>query len=57
MDVLLVIDMQCGLLRGAPKHNLDGVVDRINALAAAIRARCGETAERCLRRDGASTAA
>jgi len=41
MDVLLVIDMQCGLLRGAPKHDLDGVVDRINALAAAIRAQRG----------------
>jgi len=41
MDVLLVVDMQCGLLNGAPKHDLDAVVGRINALAAAVRARGG----------------
>jgi nicotinamidase-related amidase len=28
-DALLVIDMQEGLLRGAPKHDLPGVVARI----------------------------
>ena len=40
-DVLAVIDMQVGLLQGLPKHDLDGVIGRINALAAAIRARGG----------------
>lgn len=42
MDVLIVIDMQVGLLAGAPKHDLQGVVGRINGLAAALRARSGK---------------
>ena len=33
MDVLLVVDMQEGLLRGAPKRDLGGVIERINSLA------------------------
>lgn len=37
MDTLLVVDMQVGLLNGALKHDLPGVVSRINALAAAVR--------------------
>jgi len=41
LDALLVVDMQCGLRRGAPKHDLDGVVDRINDLAARMRLRSG----------------
>jgi nicotinamidase-related amidase len=41
MDVLLIIDMQEGLLRGDVKHDLAGVVDRINRLAARIRSRGG----------------
>lgn len=41
MDALVVVDMQRGLLAGPPKHDLEGVVGRINALAAAIRARGG----------------
>jgi len=41
LDALLVVDMQCGLLGGPPKHDLEGVVGRINALAAALRARGG----------------
>jgi len=36
-----VIDMQQGLLRGAPKHDLAGVVERINRLAERVRARGG----------------
>src|SRR5688572_24613707 len=40
-DVLIVVDMQQGLLRGAPKRDLDGVVSRINRLAARIRERGG----------------
>jgi nicotinamidase-related amidase len=42
MDVLLVVDMQVGLLNNAPKHELTGVVGRINALAAAIRSKAGK---------------
>lgn len=37
MDVVVVIDMQVGLLNGPPKHDLAGVVGRINALAEAVR--------------------
>ena len=40
-DVLIVVDMQAGLLAGPPKHDLAGVVERINALAAAVRAAGG----------------
>lgn len=41
MDVLLVVDMQVGLLNGHPKHDLDAVIERINRLAANIRDRSG----------------
>jgi len=41
MDVLVVVDMQKGLLLGEPKHALDDVVERINAVSASIRARGG----------------
>jgi nicotinamidase-related amidase len=41
LDVLLVVDMQQGLLLGAPKHDLDGVIERINRLAARVRRRGG----------------
>ena len=37
MDVLLVVDMQEGLLRGEPKHDLTAVVERINRLALRVR--------------------
>lgn len=36
-DALVVVDMQVGLLAGLPKHDLVGVIDRINALAATVR--------------------
>ena len=42
MDALLVVDMQVGLLEGAPKHDLQGVVDRINRLADMVRGRAGK---------------
>lgn len=42
MDALLVVDMQVGLLKGAPKHDLAGVVQRINLLAAKVRDRAGK---------------
>jgi nicotinamidase-related amidase len=41
MDALIVVDMQAGLLEGPPKHDLDGVVARINALAAMVRRKGG----------------
>ncbi len=41
MDVIVVVDMQAGLLAGPPKHDLPGVIGRINALAAALRRRSG----------------
>jgi hypothetical protein len=30
MDAMLIVDMQVGLLNGEPKHDLRGVIDRIN---------------------------
>lgn len=41
MDAMIVVDMQAGLLNGAPKHDLSGVIARINRLAAATRKQGG----------------
>jgi nicotinamidase-related amidase len=41
MDALIVVDMQVGLLNGEPKHDLHGVIQRINRLSAKIRGRLG----------------
>lgn len=41
MDAMLIVDMQVGLLNGAPKHDLSGVIERINRLAARVRAQSG----------------
>ena len=41
MDALIVVDMQVGLLNGEPKHDLRGVIERINRLAARVRDRSG----------------
>jgi nicotinamidase-related amidase len=41
MDALVVVDMQVGLLRGDATHDLRGVLDRINRLAALVRRRFG----------------
>jgi nicotinamidase-related amidase len=41
MDAMLIVDMQVGLLSGEPKHDLRGVIDRINRLAAGVRERSG----------------
>jgi nicotinamidase-related amidase len=41
MDAMIVVDMQVGLLSGPPKHDLPGVVDRINRLTAMVRSRSG----------------
>jgi nicotinamidase-related amidase len=41
MDAMLVVDMQVGLLNGKPKHDLRGVIERINRLAAKVRRQSG----------------
>jgi nicotinamidase-related amidase len=41
MDALIVVDMQVGLLNGEPKHDLHGVIERINRLAAKVREQSG----------------
>lgn len=41
MDAFIVVDMQVGLLDGAPKQDLAGVIGRINALAAMVRRKSG----------------
>lgn len=38
---MLIVDMQVGLLEGAAKHDLGGVIERINRLAAKVRAQSG----------------
>jgi nicotinamidase-related amidase len=42
MDALIVVDMQVGLLSGPPKHDLHGVIERINLLSAWVRRRAGK---------------
>jgi nicotinamidase-related amidase len=41
MDAMIVVDMQLGLLNGLPKHDLEGVIERINRLAAKVREQSG----------------
>jgi nicotinamidase-related amidase len=41
MDAMLIVDMQVGLLNGDPKHDLHGVIERINRLAAKVREQSG----------------
>ena len=42
VDVIIVVGMQVGLRDGAPKHDLQGVIDRINALTTMVRERSGK---------------
>jgi nicotinamidase-related amidase len=42
IDALIVVDMQVGLLSGPPKHDLPGVIKRINLLSAWVRRRAGK---------------
>ena len=42
MDVIIVVDMQVGLLNGEPKYGLQEVVARINLLTAMVRRRSGK---------------
>ena len=37
----MIVDMQVGLLDGAPKHDLPGVIERLNQLTALVRGRSG----------------
>lgn len=41
MDAMIAVDMQVGLLQGPPKHDLAGVIARINALATSVRDKGG----------------
>jgi nicotinamidase-related amidase len=41
MNVVVVVDMQTGLLDGVPKYELQGVIGRINALTSTVRRRSG----------------
>lgn len=41
MDVLIVVDMQAGLLDGPPTHDLEGTIGRINAVSRTVRQRSG----------------
>ena len=43
MDTLIAVDMQVGMLDGAPKLDLQGVINRINSLS---RKHCGCTGDR-----------
>jgi nicotinamidase-related amidase len=42
MDVIIVVDMQVGLLNGTPKYDLRGVIERINLMTAMVRGRSGK---------------
>jgi nicotinamidase-related amidase len=42
MDTIVVVDMQVGLLDGPPKHDLQGVIERINLLTATVREQSGK---------------
>lgn len=42
MDVIIVVDMQVSLLNGPPKHDLQGVVQRINLLTSMVRKQFGK---------------
>lgn len=42
MDAMIVVDMQVGLLNGGAKHDLRGVIERINRLAARVREGTGK---------------
>ena len=42
MDAIIVVDMQVGLLNGSPKHDLQGVIQRINLLTAMVRKQSGK---------------
>jgi nicotinamidase-related amidase len=42
MDAIIVVDMQVGLLNGPPKHDLHGVIQRVNLLTTMVREQSGK---------------
>jgi nicotinamidase-related amidase len=42
VDAIVVEDMQVGLLNGAPKQDLQGVIQRINLLTVIVRKQSGK---------------
>jgi nicotinamidase-related amidase len=42
VDVIIVVDMQVGLLNGPPKRDLQGVIQRINLLTSMVRKQFGK---------------
>jgi nicotinamidase-related amidase len=42
MDALIIVDMQIGMLDGAPKLDLQGVINRINSLSRKLRSEGGK---------------
>jgi nicotinamidase-related amidase len=42
VDAIIVVDMQIGLLNGPPKHDLQGVIHRINLLTTMVRKQSGK---------------
>jgi nicotinamidase-related amidase len=42
VDAIVVVDMQVGLLDGAPKQDLQWVIQRINLLTAMVREQSGK---------------
>ena len=42
MEVIIIVDMQVGLLQGDGKYDLNGVIGRINVLTAMVRRRSGK---------------
>jgi nicotinamidase-related amidase len=42
VDAIVVVDMQVGLLDDAPKHDLQGTIQRINLLTAMVRKQSGK---------------
>jgi nicotinamidase-related amidase len=42
VDAFVVVDMQVGLLNDEPKHDLQGVIRRINLLTNMVRKQCGK---------------
>jgi nicotinamidase-related amidase len=41
LDILIVVDMQVGLLNDEPKHDLENVIERINLLSEMVRGNGG----------------
>src|SRR5262245_40751803 len=42
VDAMIIVDMQVGMLDDAPKHDLQALIDRINALTGMVRNGAGK---------------